>query len=216
MTSDLQNAISPIEAIIGAARQGKMFILVDHEDRENEGDLVIAAEFADAAAINFMATHGRGLICLPMTDERVSQLGLPMMAVNNSSRHETPFTVSIEAREGVETGISASDRAHTVSVAINEQNTMAQLEVAEQRQAEAASHRNTGVVYVAGPAVARPGTYALPATGNLTLRRVLIAASLERLDEGICTIQRGDQRIEVDLGGDEDPVLLPEDVVTVR
>ena len=127
MTSDLQNAISPIEAIIGAARQGKMFILVDHEDRENEGDLVIAAEFADAAAINFMATHGRGLICLPMTDERVSQLGLPMMAVNNSSRHETPLTVSIEAREGVETGISASDRAHTVSVAINEQNTMAQL-----------------------------------------------------------------------------------------
>ena len=73
MTSDLQNAISPIEAIIGAARQGKMFILVDHEDRENEGDLVIAAEFADAAAINFMATHGRGLICLPMTAERIDR-----------------------------------------------------------------------------------------------------------------------------------------------
>ena len=127
MITDLKNAISPIEVIIGAARKGQMFILVDHEDRENEGDLVIAAEFADAKAINFMATHGRGLICLPMTDERVRQLGLPMMAVNNSSRHETPFTVSIEAREGVETGISAKDRAQTVAIAINEQNTMAQL-----------------------------------------------------------------------------------------
>lgn len=123
----LSNAISPIEEIIDAARQGRMFILVDHEDRENEGDLVIAAEFADAAAINFMATHGRGLICLPMTAERVDQLGLPMMAVNNSSRHETPFTVSIEAREGVSTGISAGDRALTVATAINEQNTMASL-----------------------------------------------------------------------------------------
>ncbi|TDE40913.1 3,4-dihydroxy-2-butanone-4-phosphate synthase [Antarcticimicrobium sediminis] len=123
----LRDAISPIEDIIDAARQGRMFILVDHEDRENEGDLVIAAEFADAAAINFMATHGRGLICLPMTAERVDRLGLPMMAMNNSSRHETPFTVSIEAREGVTTGISAGDRALTVATAINEQNTMASL-----------------------------------------------------------------------------------------
>ena len=123
----MSDTISPIEEIIDAARQGRMFILVDHEDRENEGDLVIAAEFADAAAINFMATHGRGLICLPMTAERVDQLGLPMMAVNNSSRHETPFTVSIEAREGVSTGISAGDRALTVATAINEQNTMASL-----------------------------------------------------------------------------------------
>jgi 3,4-dihydroxy 2-butanone 4-phosphate synthase/GTP cyclohydrolase II len=127
MDTDLKNAISPIEAIIAEARKGRMFVLVDHEDRENEGDLVIPAEFADAAAINFMATYGRGLICLPMTAERVNQLGLPMMAVNNSSRHETPFTVSIEAREGVETGISAKDRALTVATAINEQNTMAQL-----------------------------------------------------------------------------------------
>lgn len=123
----LSEAISPIEEIIAAARRGEMFILVDHEDRENEGDLVIAAEFADAEAINFMATHGRGLICLPMTSERVDALGLPMMAVNNSSRHETPFTVSIEAREGVSTGISAPDRALTVATAINEQNTMAEL-----------------------------------------------------------------------------------------
>lgn len=125
--ANLSAAISPIDEIIEAAREGQMFILVDHEDRENEGDLVIAAEFATAEAINFMATHGRGLICLPMTAERVDRLGLPMMAVNNSSRHETPFTVSIEAREGVETGISAADRALTVATAINEQNTMASL-----------------------------------------------------------------------------------------
>jgi len=125
--AQLRDAISPIEEIIEEARKGRMYILVDHEDRENEGDLVIAAEFADAEAINFMATHGRGLICLPMTAERVDSLGLPMMAVNNSSRHETAFTVSIEAREGVSTGISAADRALTVATAINEQNTMAQI-----------------------------------------------------------------------------------------
>ncbi|WP_372884176.1 3,4-dihydroxy-2-butanone-4-phosphate synthase [Shimia sp.] len=123
----LRDAISPIEEIIDEARRGRMYILVDHEDRENEGDLVIAAEFADAAAINFMATHGRGLICLPMTSERIDRLGLPMMAVNNSSRHETAFTVSIEAREGVSTGISAADRALTVATAINEQNTSAHI-----------------------------------------------------------------------------------------
>ncbi|CUH65535.1 Riboflavin biosynthesis protein RibBA [Thalassovita gelatinovora] len=125
--TELSNAISPIEDIIEEARKGRMYILVDHEDRENEGDLIIAAEFADDTAINFMATHGRGLICLPMTAERIDRLGLPMMAVNNSSRHETAFTVSIEAREGVSTGISAGDRALTVAAAINEQNTMAHL-----------------------------------------------------------------------------------------
>ena len=118
--AELSAAIAPIEEIIEEARQGRMFILVDHEDRENEGDLVIPAQFADAQAINFMATHGRGLICLPMTQDRVDSLGLPMMAVNNSARHETAFTVSIEAREGVTTGISAADRALTVKVAINE------------------------------------------------------------------------------------------------
>ncbi|MDG1169988.1 MAG: 3,4-dihydroxy-2-butanone-4-phosphate synthase [Sulfitobacter sp.] len=116
----LSARISSIEEIIEEARQGRMFILVDHEDRENEGDLVIPAQFADAAAINFMATYGRGLICLPLTEDRVDALGLPMMAMNNSSRHETAFTVSIEAREGVETGISAADRALTVAVAIDE------------------------------------------------------------------------------------------------
>jgi 3,4-dihydroxy 2-butanone 4-phosphate synthase/GTP cyclohydrolase II len=117
----LSSAMSSIEEIIEDARQGRMFILVDHEDRENEGDLVIPAQFADADAINFMATYGRGLVCLPMTADRIATLGLPMMAVNNSSRHETAFTVSIEAREGVSTGISAGDRALTVAVAINEE-----------------------------------------------------------------------------------------------
>ena len=111
--------ISTIEDIIEDARNGRMFILVDHEDRENEGDLVIPAQMATPDAINFMATHGRGLICLTMTGEQIERLGVPMMASSNSSRHETPFTVSIEASEGVTTGISAHDRAHTVSVAIN-------------------------------------------------------------------------------------------------
>lgn len=123
----LRAAISPTEEIIAEARAGRMFILVDHEDRENEGDLVIPAASATPEAINFMATHGRGLICLPMTAERIDHLGLPMMAVNNSSRHETAFTISIEAREGVTTGISAADRALTIATAINDQNTMAHL-----------------------------------------------------------------------------------------
>ena len=116
---DWSDAISPIEEIINDARNGRMFILVDHEDRENEGDLVIPAQMATPDAINFMATHGRGLICLSLTSTRIDQLGLPLMASQNSSRHETAFTVSIEAREGVSTGISAHDRARTVSVAID-------------------------------------------------------------------------------------------------
>ena len=123
----LRDAITPIEEIIADAAKGRMYILVDHEDRENEGDLIIPGEFADAAAVNFMATHGRGLICLPMTSERIDRLGLPMMAVNNSSRMETAFTVSIEAREGVTTGISAGERALTIATAINDQNTMSHL-----------------------------------------------------------------------------------------
>lgn len=117
--SDFSDAISPVEAIIEDARRGRMFILVDHEDRENEGDLVIPAEMCRAQDINFMATHGRGLICLTLTAARVDQLGLPLMSAKNSSRHETAFTLSIEAREGVSTGISAADRARTVAVAID-------------------------------------------------------------------------------------------------
>ena len=116
---DWSDAISPIEEILEEARNGHMFILVDHEDRENEGDLVIPAQWATPDVINFMATHGRGLICLSMTSARIDELGLPLMSTNNSSRHETAFTLSIEAREGVTTGISAADRARTVQVAID-------------------------------------------------------------------------------------------------
>ena len=116
---DWQDAISSIEEIIEDARNGRMFILVDHEDRENEGDLVIPAQMCTPDAVNFMATHGRGLICLTLSSERIDQLELPLMASTNSSRHETAFTVSIEAREGVSTGISAADRARTIAVAID-------------------------------------------------------------------------------------------------
>ena len=117
-----QSPISSIEEIIEDARNGKMFILIDHEDRENEGDLVIPAEKVTPETVNFMATYGRGLICLALTSDRLDALGLPLMAASNSSRHETAFTVSIEAREGVTTGISAHDRARTVNVAINSQS----------------------------------------------------------------------------------------------
>lgn len=116
---DWSDAISKIEDIIDDARNGRMFILIDHEDRENEGDLVIPAQMATPDAINFMAKHGRGLICLSLPGARVDALNLPLMASHNSSRHETAFTVSIEARTGVSTGISAADRARTISVAID-------------------------------------------------------------------------------------------------
>ena len=125
--STLSAAISSVEEIIEDARAGRMFILVDHEDRENEGDLVIPAEMADADAINFMARYGRGLICLTLTGARVDALGLPLMSSFNSSRHETAFTVSIEAREGIATGISAADRARTVAVAIDPRSTGADI-----------------------------------------------------------------------------------------
>ena len=100
-------------------RNGRIVILVDDEDRENEGDLVVAAQMATPEAVNFMATHGRGLICLAMMRERIERLGLPLMSQNNRTRHQTAFTVSIEAREGVTTGISAPDRARTIAVAID-------------------------------------------------------------------------------------------------
>jgi 3,4-dihydroxy 2-butanone 4-phosphate synthase/GTP cyclohydrolase II len=111
--------LSPIEDIIDDARNGRMFILVDDEERENEGDLVIPAQMATPDAINFMAKHGRGLICLAMTARRSAELGLELMSTSNQSRHQTAFTTSIEAREGVTTGISAPDRARTISVAID-------------------------------------------------------------------------------------------------
>lgn len=114
----IRTGLSPIEDILEDARAGRMFILVDHEDRENEGDFVIPADCADAEAVNFMARHGRGLICLALASDKVERLGLKQMATSNASRHETAFTVSIEAREGVTTGISAQDRALTIATAI--------------------------------------------------------------------------------------------------
>ena len=119
MTAPGQNELSTIEAVIADAKAGKLFILVDDEDRENEGDLCVVAECATADAINFMAKYGRGLICLALTRQRTEALGLTMMDRRNESRHETAFTVSIEAREGVTTGISAHDRAHTIKTAID-------------------------------------------------------------------------------------------------
>ncbi|MGO4851429.1 3,4-dihydroxy-2-butanone-4-phosphate synthase [Phaeovulum sp. W22_SRMD_FR3] len=126
-TTDFQSAISTIEEILEDAKAGRMFILVDHEDRENEGDLIIPGVHCTPAAINFMATHGRGLICLSLTGERVDALGLPLMSAANSSRHTTAFTISIEAREGVTTGISAADRARSVQVAIDPATTAADI-----------------------------------------------------------------------------------------
>ncbi|NLR73923.1 bifunctional 3,4-dihydroxy-2-butanone-4-phosphate synthase/GTP cyclohydrolase II [Leeia aquatica] len=111
--------IAPIQDIISDMRAGRMVILVDEEDRENEGDLVLAAEFVTPEAINFMAKHGRGLICLTLTEERCQFLGLPMMAQRNGTQFGTAFTVSIEAAEGVTTGISAADRAHTIKTAVS-------------------------------------------------------------------------------------------------
>ncbi|MEL6661392.1 MAG: 3,4-dihydroxy-2-butanone-4-phosphate synthase [Pseudomonadota bacterium] len=119
MAEDFSGAISSIDEIIEDARNGKMYILVDAEDRENEGDLIIPASFATPDAVNFMAKYGRGLICLAMTGERARVLNLDMMARDNRESMGTAFTVSIEAAEGVTTGISAADRSRTIAVAID-------------------------------------------------------------------------------------------------
>lgn len=115
----MKKHLATIPEIIAEAKQGKMFILVDDEDRENEGDLVIPASMCDDSKINFMARYGRGLICLALTEKRVAELDLPLMSLHNESRNKTAFTVSIEARSGISTGISAFDRAKTVADAIN-------------------------------------------------------------------------------------------------
>jgi len=122
-----ENHFSSIEDAMEDVRQGRMIIIVDDEDRENEGDLMIASEKATPEAINFMAKYGRGLICLALTEERTSELGLSMMVENNESSFETPFTVSIDAREGITTGISASDRSSTIQTAINAQTVKSDL-----------------------------------------------------------------------------------------
>ncbi len=118
-TASLSDYLSSTADLVEEARAGRMFMLVDDEDRENEGDLVIPAQFATPDAINFMARHARGLICLAMTKQRVEHLGLSLMSQSNGTQMQTAFTVSIEAREGVTTGISAADRAKTIAVAIN-------------------------------------------------------------------------------------------------
>ncbi len=115
----IHTSFATIEEAIEDIRQGKMVVVVDDEDRENEGDLTIAAQFVTPDAINFMAKHARGLICLALTPDRCDEMGLDLMAAKNESAFETAFTVSVEARDGVTTGISAADRAHTIQVAID-------------------------------------------------------------------------------------------------
>jgi 3,4-dihydroxy 2-butanone 4-phosphate synthase/GTP cyclohydrolase II len=115
----LHEAMSSTAELIAEAQAGRMFILVDDEDRENEGDLIIPAQFATPQALAFMMRHARGLICLALSPAQVARLELPMMAVANQQRHQTAFTVSIEAREGITSGVTARDRAHTIAVAIN-------------------------------------------------------------------------------------------------
>ena len=114
--------LSTIPEIIHDAKDGKMFILVDDKNRENEGDLIIPAQMCDDKAVNFMAKYGRGLICLSLTEKRIEELGLPLMSNHNQSRHKTAFTISIEAKHNITTGISAKDRATTIANAINPQN----------------------------------------------------------------------------------------------
>lgn len=143
-----KDKLSPIEDIIEDARNGRMFVLVDDEDRENEGDLVIPAQMATPQAVNFMATHGRGLICLTLTRARVNELELPHQIQKNVVHHATAFTVSIEACEGVTTGISASDRAHTISVAINP--TKGKLDIATPGHVFPLEARDGGVLVRAG------------------------------------------------------------------
>src|SRR6476661_2105150 len=116
-------AISPITEIVAEMRAGRIVVLVDDEDRENEGDLVFAADFVSADKINFLARHGRGLICMPITESHAARLGLRPMVEHNRSRHGTNFTVSIEAAEGIATGISAHDRALTIKIASAEHST---------------------------------------------------------------------------------------------
>ena len=111
--------LSSIDEIVNDARNGKMYILVDDPDRENEGDLIVSAEKITHEKINFMAKYGRGLICLSLTKQRIKELQLPLMNPSNQKNDLTAFTISIEAREGITTGISAVDRAHTITVAIN-------------------------------------------------------------------------------------------------
>ena len=139
---------STIQSIINQAKKGKMFILVDNKDRENEGDLVVPASKINAKKINFMAKHGRGLICLALTQERVKKLKLPLMSLVNKSRTQTAFTVSIEAKKGISTGISAYDRSKTIKVAIK--NTSASKDIVSPGHVFPLVSKNGGVLVRAG------------------------------------------------------------------
>src|SRR5687767_4722324 len=119
----MSKPFATVEEALEEIRAGRMVVVCDDEDRENEGDLTMAAQFATPEAINFMAKEGRGLICLTLTGERCDELGLNLMAAKNEAPLQTAFTVSVEAREGVTTGISAADRAHTIQVAIDPRST---------------------------------------------------------------------------------------------
>ena len=143
----MKQKASTIQSIINQAKKGKMFILVDNEDRENEGDLVVPASKINAKKINFMAKHGRGLICLALTQEKVKKLKLPLMSYVNKSRTQTAFTVSIEAKKGISTGISAYDRAKTIKVAIK--NTSASKDIVSPDMFSIVS-KNGGVLVRAG------------------------------------------------------------------
>ena len=132
-------AFAPVPELLEDIRQGRMVVIVDDEDRENEGDLIMAAEQVRPSDINFMVTHARGLVCLSLTRERCAQLGLPPMVQSNTSRHRTNFTVSIEAAEGVTTGISAHDRAHTIRTAVRADATPAGSSPARRDRSAAAS-----------------------------------------------------------------------------
>ena len=123
MTKRTPKTFSTIDEAVEDVKQGKMIVIVDDEDRENEGDLMIAAELCTPEAINFMAKYGRGLICLTLTEQRTAQLGLPMMVPENQAQFGTPFTVSIDAKHGITTGISAADRAKTIAVAMGPEST---------------------------------------------------------------------------------------------
>ncbi|QTD54562.1 3,4-dihydroxy-2-butanone-4-phosphate synthase [Parasphingorhabdus cellanae] len=148
LASGGNSVMATAEEIINEARNGRMYILVDDENRENEGDLIIPAQMATPDAINFMAKYGRGLICLAMAKDRVEELGLDMMSQNNRTAHETAFTISIEARDGVTTGISAADRARTVAVAID--GTKGKSEIVTPGHVFPLQARNGGVLVRAG------------------------------------------------------------------
>jgi len=148
LAQDGGSVMATAEEIINEARNGRMYILVDDEDRENEGDLIIPGQMATPDAINFMAKYGRGLICLALDRARVEELGLDMMSQNNRTAHETAFTISIEARDGVTTGISAADRARTVAVAID--GTKGKDEIVTPGHVFPLQARNGGVLVRAG------------------------------------------------------------------